>query len=127
MSIDPSTEDQAGRGDNAIQVGLPGAAASFFSINHGAGRRLSRAAARKTLDQGLVDAEMDAADILVNSRHTPIDEAAAAYKDLADVLRAVEACGLAAVVARCYPIGSMKGNDEPKGSHGKAWQKKKQA
>lgn len=113
---------------SAIQVGLPGAAASFYSINHGAGRRLSRAAARKTLDQGQVDAEMDAADILVNCRHTPIDEAPAAYKDLDDVLRAVAACGLAAVVARCYPIGSMKGNDEPAGSHGgKSWQKKKRA
>lgn len=102
---------------SAIQVGLPGAAASFFSINHGAGRRLSRAAARKTLDQGQVDAEMEALDILVNSRHTPLDEAPAVYKDLEEVLRAVRACDLAASVARCYPIGSMKGADEPRGSH----------
>ena len=102
---------------SAIQVGLPGAAASFFSINHGAGRRLSRTAARKTLDQGLVDAEMEALDILVNARHTPLDEAPAVYKDLEDVLRAVRACDLAAAVARCDPIGSMTGADEPRGSH----------
>ena len=102
---------------SAIQVGLAGAAASFFSINHGAGRRMSRAAAKKTLDQGQVDAQMEALDILVNCRHTPLDEAPAVYKDLEEVLRAVRACDLAATVARCYPIGSMKGSDEPRGSH----------
>lgn len=105
---------------SAIQVGLPGAAASFFSINHGAGRRMSRAAAKRTLDQGQVDADMDAMDILVNCRHTPLDEAPAVYKDLEEVLGAVRACDLAATVARCYPIGSMKGNDEPRGGHGSA-------
>ncbi len=111
---------------SAIQVGLPGAAASFFSINHGAGRRLSRSAAKKTLDQGQVDAEMEALDILVNCRHTPLDEAPAVYKDLEEVLRAVRACDLAAAVARCYPIGSMKGADEPRGSHGAdKWKNKK--
>lgn len=104
---------------SAIQVGLDGAASSFFSINHGAGRKLSRAAARKLLDQGKVDADMDAMDILVNCRNTPLDEAPAAYKAMDDVLRAVRHCGLAAVVARCYPIGSMKGTDEPHGSHRK--------
>lgn len=110
---------------SAIQVGLPGAAASFYSINHGAGRVMSRAAARKTLDQGKVDAEMAAMDILVNHRHTPLDEAPAVYKNMDDVLRAVQACDLAAVVAKAYPIGSMKGSDEPKGSHGKHFGKKR--
>ena len=104
---------------SAIQVGLPGAAASFYSINHGAGRVMSRAAARRTLDQGQVDAEMAAMDILVNHRHTPLDEAPAVYKNMDDVLRAVRACDLAAVVAKAYPIGSMKGHDEPRGAHGK--------
>lgn len=99
---------------SAIQVGLEGAAASFYSINHGAGRRLSRSAARKTLDQGLVDAELDAKDILINHRNAPIEEAPAAYKDLDEVLRSVQAFNLAAVVAKCYPIASMKGADEQK-------------
>jgi tRNA-splicing ligase RtcB len=102
---------------SAIQVGLPGAAASFYSINHGAGRRLSRAAAKRTLDQGQVDAELEAMDVLVNQRHAPLDEAPAVYKDMDEVLGAVAHCELAAVVAKCYPIGSMKGHDEPRGSH----------
>jgi tRNA-splicing ligase RtcB len=104
---------------SAIQVGLDGAAASFYSINHGAGRRMSRAAAKRLLDQGAVDAELEALDILVNQRHAPLDEAPAVYKDMDDVLAAVKYCGLAAVVARCYPMGSMKGHDEPAGSHRK--------
>lgn len=108
---------------SAIQVGLPGAAASFYSINHGAGRRLSRAAAKRTLDQGQVDAELEAMDVLVNQRHAPLDEAPAVYKDMDEVLGAVAHCGLAAVVAKCYPIGSMKGHDEPRGSHGKGRKK----
>jgi RNA-splicing ligase RtcB len=58
-------------------------------------------------------------DVLVNCRHAPLDEAPAVYKDMDEVLGAVQHCGLAAVVARCYPIGSMKGSDEPKGSHPK--------
>jgi tRNA-splicing ligase RtcB len=109
---------------SAIQVGLPGAAASFYSINHGAGRVMSRAAARRLLDQGKVDAEMEAMDILVNHRHTPLDEAPAVYTNMDDVLRAVAACDLAAVVAKAFPIGSMKGHDEPRGSHGKGHGKK---
>ena len=104
---------------SAIQVGLQGAAASFYSINHGAGRRMSRSAARKVIDQAALNAEMDAADILTNQRNAPIDEAPAAYKDLGEVLRSVESFNLAAVVARCYPIASMKGADEPRGSHRK--------
>lgn len=105
---------------SAIQVGLAGAAASFYSINHGAGRRLSRAAARKLLAQGEVDAELEALDVLTNHRHAPLDEAPAAYKDLEEVLRAVAQHGLAAVVARAYPIASLKGSDEPRGAHRKA-------
>lgn len=105
---------------SAIQVGLPGAAASFYSINHGAGRRLGRAAAKRLLDQGQVNAEMEALDIMTNLPEAPLEEAAAAYKDLEAVLRAVQAHQLAAVVARAYPIASLKGADEPKGSHRKA-------
>jgi hypothetical protein len=41
-----------------------------------------------------------------------------------EVLGAVAHCGLAAVVAKCYPIGSMKGHDEPRGSHAKGRKKK---
>jgi len=99
---------------SAIQVGLEGAADSFFSINHGAGRRLSRSEARRTLDQRRVDEELDALDILTNCRHAPLDEAPKAYKDLNEVLKSVQAFNLAKVIAKCYPIASLKGSDEAK-------------
>lgn len=110
---------------SVIQVGLEGAASSFYSINHGAGRKMSRSEAKRTLDQGQVNADMEAMDILVNHRDVPLDESAGVYKAMDDVLMSVQYCNLAAVVAKCYPIGSMKGADEPKGDHGKGYNKKK--
>ncbi|MEB3223285.1 MAG: RtcB family protein [Candidatus Sericytochromatia bacterium] len=105
---------------SAIQVGLEGAAASFYSINHGAGRRISRRDAKHLLDQGEVDAELAAMDVMLNASHAPIDEAPAVYKRLDDVIAAVQHFGLAAVVAKAHPLGSIKGSDEPRGSHAKA-------
>src|SRR5260370_11515823 len=46
---------------------LPGAAKSGFSVNHGAGRRMSRAQAAKTLSQRRIDDEYAEAGILVNT------------------------------------------------------------
>src|SRR5207245_5969970 len=45
---------------------LPGAVKSGFSVNHGAGRRMSRAQATRTLSQRKIDDEYAAAGILVN-------------------------------------------------------------
>jgi tRNA-splicing ligase RtcB len=103
---------------SVIQVGLEGAKASFYSINHGAGRKMSRSAAKRTLDQGQVNDMMDAADILCNHRNIPLDESPAVYKKMDDVMASVGHYGLAAVVATCWPMGSMKGGDEEKGNHG---------
>ena len=94
---------------SAIQVGLPGAKDSFFSINHGAGRRLARKQAIRTLDQAAWDQELKDKDILSNHRQAPLDESRMVYKDLDEVLAAVQTFGLADVVARCYPIASIKG------------------
>jgi tRNA-splicing ligase RtcB len=105
---------------SAIQVGLEGAAASFYSINHGAGRRIARSQAKVLLDQGQVDADLAAMDVMLNASHAPIDEAPAVYKPLDDVIAAVQHFGLAAVVAKAHPLGSIKGSDEPKGSHAPA-------
>ena len=63
-----------------------GAALSCYSVNHGAGRQLGRRAAKRVLDQGVVDRSFDSADILTNCRNYPIDEAPAAYKDFNEVL-----------------------------------------
>ena len=85
---------------SSVMVALPGAEASCFSVNHGAGRMLGRKRAIRELDQQMVDDSFTRADILTNCRRYPKDEAPAAYKDFDQVLKSVEAAGLAREVAR---------------------------
>jgi tRNA-splicing ligase RtcB len=85
---------------SAVMVGLPGAEASLYSVNHGAGRQMGRRAAFRTLDQAQVDRSFAERDILTNTRHYPLDESPAAYKDFEQVLASVEQAGLAQTVAR---------------------------
>lgn len=94
---------------------LPGAVKSGFSVNHGAGRKLSRSQASRTLSQRQIDDEYAAAGILVNmDGHVPLDEAAPAYKSSEEVLRAVTEAGLAEVEHKLWPLASLKGVDERK-------------
>ena len=85
---------------SAVMVAEPGAEASLYSVNHGAGRALGRRAAKRALDQKQIDASFDDADILTNCRSYPRDEAPAAYKDFDTVLDSVKSAGLASEVAR---------------------------
>lgn len=101
---------------------LPGAERSGFSVNHGAGRRLSRSAATRELSQRQIDDEYAAAGILVNTDgRVPLDEAAPCYKSAEEVTRAVTEAGLAEVVHKLWPLASLKGVD------GKRARKKKGA
>ena len=99
---------------------LEGAARSGYSVNHGAGRRLSRGEATRTLSQRAIDDEYKAAGILVNTDgHVPLDEAAPAYKSSAEVIRAVVEAGLAEIQYTLWPLASLKGTDEGKGKRRK--------
>jgi tRNA-splicing ligase RtcB len=96
---------------------LPRAVKSGYSVNHGAGRKLSRGQANRTLSQRQIDDEYAAAGILVNiDGRVPLDEAAPAYKSSEEVLRAVTEAGLAEVEHKLWPLASLKGVDERKGS-----------
>ena len=96
---------------SAILFAQPGAAQSLHSVNHGAGRRLSRTQAKRHLDQKTTDLRMAKLGVLLNTRHTPLDESGPCYKDLGQVLEAVELAGLARVEKRLTPIACIKGND----------------
>jgi tRNA-splicing ligase RtcB len=87
------------RDGSVVMVAQAGAEKSCYSVNHGAGRCMGRKEAARRLDQKTVDEEFDANDILTNCRRYPIDESPAAYKDFNEVLRSVEAAGLAKPVA----------------------------
>jgi tRNA-splicing ligase RtcB len=94
---------------------LAGAVKSGFSVNHGAGRRLSRSQAARTLSQRHIDDQYAAAGILVNlDGRVPLDEAAPAYKSSEEVLLAVTEAGLAEVEHKLWPLASLKGVDERK-------------
>jgi tRNA-splicing ligase RtcB len=100
---------------------LPNAVKSGFSVNHGAGRRMSRAQATRTLSQRKIDDEYAAAGILVNTDgHVPLDEAAPCYKSSEEVVRAVIDAGLAEIEHKLWPLSSLKGTEE-----GPRWRKKK--
>ena len=87
-----------------------GAVRSGFSVNHGAGRRLSRSSAKQKLSQAVVDRQYREDGILVNSDgHVPLDESDACYKSSAEVVGAVVAAGLAEVEYRLWPLASLKG------------------
>ncbi len=103
---------------------LAGAERSGFSVNHGAGRRLSRGEATRTLSQRIIDDEYKAAGILVNvDGRVPLDEAAPAYKSSAEVTRAVTEAGLAEVVHKLWPLASLKGTEERRGKRRKGAKK----
>ncbi len=104
---------------------LAGAERSGFSVNHGAGRRLSRGAATRELSQRQIDDEYREAGILVNiDGHVPLDEAAPCYKSSEEVTRAVTEAGLAEVVHKLWPLASLKGTEERKSRKRKGLRRK---
>lgn len=89
---------------------LPGAEFSGFTVNHGAGRRMSRHAARRSLDQHEIDQAYKRAGIVVNTDgKVPIDESGPCYKSSQEVVDAVVGAGLALVEDILWPLSSIKG------------------
>jgi tRNA-splicing ligase RtcB len=90
-----------------------GAARSLFSVNHGAGRRMSRSAALRTLNRRRIEDEYREAGILVNENgRVPLDEAGPAYKPSRAVVDAVVGAGLATIEHELRPLASLKGREE---------------
>ncbi|MGB1697407.1 MAG: RtcB family protein [Thermoplasmatota archaeon] len=85
---------------------------SFGSSCHGAGRRLSRTAAKKQYDGAdLIRHLWEEKGIHVRavSHNIAAEEAPGAYKDVSQVVDSVEQAGLARKVARLKPLGVVKG------------------
>lgn len=93
---------------------LAGAEASdrvaFGSCCHGAGRRLSRTAAKKQVNAPVLKEELQAAGIYLEATYRRIaEEAPIAYKDVNTVVRSVSEAGIVRPVARLKPLAAMKG------------------
>jgi len=84
---------------------------SFGSVCHGAGRRMSRAAASRKYSAGELISELEKKGIVVHSatRKGLVEEAPGAYKDVKNVVNIVHNAGLAKKVARMRPLGVIKG------------------
>jgi tRNA-splicing ligase RtcB (3'-phosphate/5'-hydroxy nucleic acid ligase) len=84
---------------------------TFGSTCHGAGRRMSRTAALKSIDLGKLIKELESKGIVVlaEGKSTIIEEAPQAYKDVNDVVNVVHNAGIAKRVCRMRPLGVIKG------------------
>jgi tRNA-splicing ligase RtcB (3'-phosphate/5'-hydroxy nucleic acid ligase) len=84
---------------------------SFGSCCHGAGRAMSRHAARAAQSGGEVRRGLEALGIVVTGagNRELAEEAPHAYKDVERVVDVVHAAGLARRVARLVPVGVLKG------------------
>jgi tRNA-splicing ligase RtcB len=95
-----------------VLAGQPGSIElAFGSTCHGAGRRLSRTAARKEISGAELRRQLEARGIVVRSASNKglAEEAPLAYKDVDRVVAVVERAGLSKRVARLTPIGVIKG------------------
>ncbi|NPV06627.1 MAG: RtcB family protein [Anaerolineae bacterium] len=84
---------------------------SFGSSCHGAGRVLSRRAARGQVDARQLVATLEGRgmEVRAGSMKGLAEEAPEAYKDIHRVVEVVHGAGLATKVARLHPIGVIKG------------------
>jgi tRNA-splicing ligase RtcB len=84
---------------------------SFGSACHGAGRRMSRAGARREISGTELRRQLQARGIVVRcpSNKGLAEEAPFAYKDVEHVVSVVERAGLARRVAQLVPLGVVKG------------------
>ncbi|MBI4328796.1 MAG: RtcB family protein, partial [Chloroflexi bacterium] len=84
---------------------------TFGSTCHGAGRLMSRTAAKRTLHGRDIRAELAAQGIVAKAQGwaSLAEEASVAYKDVAEVVDVCQKAGLSTKVARLRPLGVVKG------------------
>lgn len=84
---------------------------AFGTSCHGAGRRLSRAQAKKTVRGSQLREELERRGIVIRSDSDPglAEEAPLAYKDVDNVVNVVAGAHLARKVARVKPLAVIKG------------------
>ena len=95
-----------------VLVGTPGSMQqSFGSTCHGAGRTLSRTAAKKSVQGQKLRDEMERDGIAVRAGSTAglAEEAPLAYKDVDRVVNVVHGAGIARKVAKLKPLAVIKG------------------
>ncbi|MFO7295069.1 MAG: RtcB family protein [Clostridia bacterium] len=93
-----------------VVVGKGELSESFFSVNHGAGRKLSRTKAKSITKQ---EFERAMGDVIYNvgSYKDIVDESPLAYKDVEEVVGVLVNRGITIPVAKMVPLAVVKGVD----------------
>lgn len=97
-----------------VIVAEPKVERTFYSVNHGAGRVLSRGAARREITVGELQKSLGEILILGRNYGAFLDEAPQAYKDIEAVIDTFTAIGFTRRVARLFPVAVIKGQDRQK-------------
>ncbi len=98
-----------------LLAGIASGAESLFSVNHGAGRVMSRTAAAGrrgkagAISRHDLERAMQGIELVAASLKGALEEAPQAYKDIDAVIEVVAGAGLAKVVARFRPLAVLKG------------------
>ncbi|MEA3490223.1 MAG: RtcB family protein [Candidatus Omnitrophota bacterium] len=94
-----------------LLAGTRAAEETFYSTCHGAGRLLSRTAAKKITRGRAIARELADKGIMVRytGRDTLHEEISEAYKDVSEVVDIVQGAGISEKVARMRPVGVIKG------------------
>lgn len=103
-----------------LLVGTGNSEESLSSVNHGAGRVMSRTAALGKVRRGRIitpakisddqfKRSMQGIKLITGNKRRIKEEAPGAYKDIEEVVRIVVECGWAKAVARMVPLAVLKG------------------
>jgi len=95
-----------------VMVGQEGSMKeSFGSTPHGAGRCMSRTAAKRELNADIIQKELENRNIYIKaaSKKGIVEEAPQAYKDVDQVIEVAHIVGIGKKVARLIPMGVVKG------------------
>jgi tRNA-splicing ligase RtcB len=84
---------------------------TFGSTMHGAGRTMSRSAAKKMVRGDQLMRTMAENGILVKAASMPglAEEAGLAYKDISEVVETMDTLGISKKVVKLKPVGNIKG------------------
>ena len=98
--------------ESYVLVGTDGSREhSFSSTCHGAGRAMSRTAAKKQMSGSDLKKELEGKGITLAASQWKLlsEEAPYAYKDVSEVVATCEGAGISKIVARLRPVGVVKG------------------
>ena len=97
--------------DSFIAVARPGAAQTFYSVAHGAGRLIDKQHAAARFEEAQIEADVRASGVRLYRYGSDniAGQAPASFKDAAAVVAAMSAFDLIQPVARLRPIAVLKG------------------